>query len=360
MAFLTPAYRLTFRETGGGIPGATVAGALGVSAPGAGRVIDTTTRPQASTVTDLAVTLTMDGGADGVTLLMGQVGRFRPTVGQQLDVDLGYADGELSPVVRTTIAETRPDLVNRRLVAHGSAEALQHTRLDRTFEGATAGDVVRELADLAGVEVANVEAGITFPAYVVDARRNAYQHVGDLADLCGFDRYVDTDGKLVFAFFSGGRTAHVFDFARHILELDVRRRVPGAGQVAAFGDSPGAARGETSWAWLTKDFGSFAGRAGSGTRTFLLERPALRTGRAARQAAQAALTTFLRRSVQGQVLVTGSPQVRLGDAVQIAGTPEEDLDGTYQVRGVTHHVSKLGGFTTRVHFRSIDVPAGVV
>ncbi|WP_322748767.1 MULTISPECIES: hypothetical protein [unclassified Frankia] len=346
-ALLRPAYVLTFREpgtgTGGGAPSGT------------GTVVDSTTTPGTSTVSELRVELGMAGAADRVTLAMGQVGSFRPEVGQRLDVALGYTDGEdPQQVTTTTIVDTAPDLRTRRVVGHGGAEALLHTRFDRTFEASTAGAIATELAGAAGVAVAQVDGGITFPAYVVDARRSAYRHIGELAALCGFDRYVDEQGRLVFAVFTGGRASHVFEYGRHILDLRMDRRPPHATRVTAVGESPGASRGEHSWAWLAKDLAPYTGTAGSGATTLLVERSVLRTASAAQQAAQAALTELTRGSTVGEVLVTGAPQVRLGDAVRISGTPQRGMDGTYQVRSVTHHLRKDSGFRTRIGFRSIE------
>jgi phage protein D len=297
----------------------------------------------------------MAGAADRLTLSLGQVGSFRPAVDQHVDVELGYVDADsLEPVVKATIVESDPGLVQRRVVAHGSARALQRTRLDRTFEQKTAGDIVEELAAEADVEVATADAGSRFPAYVVDGRRDAYAHIGQLAELCGFDRYVDRDGKLVFAFFTGGRTTHVFEHGRHILELELEERPAVATRVDAFGESPGAQRGDDSWAWLTKDFGAFAGTAGDGTPVRLLERSVLRTGQSAQRAADAAFTELERRRRRGYVLVLGAPQVRLGDSLRISGAPEPGLDAIYQVRSITHRIDKRDGFTTRIQFRSIE------
>jgi phage protein D len=51
--------------------------------------------------------------------------------------------------------------------------------------------------------------------------------------------------------------------------------------------------------------------------------------------------------------VQGAAQIRLGDAVLLVGV-NEDLDKTYQVRSVTHRLTKLGGFTTALGFRSVE------
>src|SRR5262245_16215676 len=130
MALLTPAYKLTFRRSTGGA-------GLGSG----GTTVDTTSKPQASTVTELAVDLTMDGGADRCSLIMGQVGSFRPAIGDEIDVELGYADsdGSLEPVMTGTVVTTDPGLVHRRVVAHSAAHTLAHARLDKTFEDVNAG-----------------------------------------------------------------------------------------------------------------------------------------------------------------------------------------------------------------------------
>jgi phage protein D len=341
-ALLRPAYVLTFREPGS-------------AAGGAGRVVDSRTTPGVSTVGELRVELGMAGAADRVTLGMARLGTFRPEVGWHVDVALGYTERDDPRQVTTaTVVDADPDLRRRRVVAHGTAEALLHTHLDRTFLAGTAGAIVTELAGSAGVAVAQADDGIAFPAYVVDARRSVYRHVGELAALCGFDRYVDEQGRLVFALFTGGRTSHVFDYGKHVLDLRMERRQPPATRVTAVGESPGASRGDDSWAWFGKDLAPYTGTAGSGDAVLLLEHSALRTARAARQAAQAALTELTRASTAGELLVTGAPQVRLGDALRVSGVPEHGVDGTYQVRSVTHHLRKDSGFTTRVGFRSIE------
>ena len=209
-ALLRPAYVLTFRDPTGG----------------AGKVIRSTTTPGTSTVMHLRVELAMAGAADRLTLDTGQVGSFRPSVGQQVTVELGYTDGQdPQQVTVATVVDADPDLRARRVVGLAAA-ALLRTHVDRTFESATAGSIVNELAQAAGVDVDKSDDGIDFPAYVIDARRSVYHHIGDLAALCGFDRYVTNEGKLVFAFFTGGRTSHVFEHTKHVLAVQVDRARP--------------------------------------------------------------------------------------------------------------------------------------
>lgn len=329
---LTPAYKLTLGE----------------------RIVDTTDEPQASTLVDLTVALDLDAPADSATLVMGQVGSFRPAKGDEAVIELGYADnGGLTRVLSGTIRAVERGLVSRRVVVHSAAADLLRSFADTTHENKSAGDIVNELAGAAGHPVAKADTGISFPAYVVDGRRSAWQHLRELADLCGFDLYLNPEGELVFERFAGGRTVHVFDYGRHILVLDSLSSAPSAETVEAWGESPTGAEGEEAWGWLTKDFSGSKGSAGSGAPTLLLQRPVLRTAAAAQSAAAALHTALQRRSVRGRLLVPGNPAVRLGDAVRLQQNPEAEFNGTFQVRSLSHHISKARGFTTLIGFRGI-------
>jgi hypothetical protein len=175
----------------------------------------------------------------------------------------------------------------------------------------------------------------------------------ELADLCGFDLYLNADGELVFEKFVGGKAVHVFEYARHILALDMKQGAPRAGKVEAWGESPTGSQGEDAWAWLTKDFSGSKGTAGADDPLLLLERPALRTADAARIAADAAWTAIRRRTLRGSLLTLGRPEVKLGDAIQLRGMADGTLNANFQVRSVTHRITKLDGFTTTIGFRAI-------
>ncbi|MES1241725.1 MAG: hypothetical protein ABUT39_08920 [Acidobacteriota bacterium] len=320
------------------------------------KLIDTTDEPRASTVVDLRVELDLDTPADGFTFVLGNVGTFRPAREDEVTIELGYAGDTAGLVLVMTgvVDAAEPSLTTLRLVGYSGAAPLLRGYLDQTFESKTAGDLVRDLAQRAGVEVARVEDGIQFPAYVIDGRRSFWQHLRDLADLSGFDLYLDPEGKLVFERFAGGRTAHVLEYGKHILELEVLRSPARAGRVEAWGESPAGSRGGESWAWLTTDFKGSRGEAGEGA-LLLLERPALRTRTAAHTAAQAALQEIQRRAVRGRLVILGRPQVRLGDSIRLKGLADEPLNTFFQVRRVVHRITKAAGFTTEIGFRAIEV-----
>lgn len=329
---ITPAYKLTIGN----------------------KVVDTTDEPQASTMVDLTVTLDMDAPADSFTLLLGQVDGLKPQRDDEARIELGYADnGGTTRVMSGTVQTVEPGLVTSRIIGHSAAAALLRSFADETFLSMNAGRIVRDLAGRAEVEVASAEDGIEFPAYVIDGRRSFYHHMRRLADLCGFDLYIDSEGQLVFRKFAFSGSIPVFEYAKHVLELQVENSPPQAGSVEAFGESPGSGRGGESWAWLSKDFSGLKGSAGSGDPKLLLERPGLRTAQAARQAAQAAHTDIQRRTRRGRLLIQGNADIKLGGAFRLREVPEEGLNGNYQVRRVAHRITKTSGFTTEIGFRSI-------
>lgn len=318
------------------------------------RIVDTTDEPQASTMVDLTVALDMDAPADSFTLVLGQVGGFKPGREDEAKIELGYADnGSLTQVLAGTVVMVEPGLTTTRVVGYTAVQALLRTFVDKTYESKTAGQIVRDLASQAKVDVAAAEDGINFPAYVVDGRRSFYTHMYDLAELSGFDLYINSENKLVFEKFTRGKATHSLEYAKHILELDVQQTPALAGQVEAWGESPGGGGAQEAWAWLTKDFSGSKGSAGSDAPKLLLERPALRTGEAAATAAEAAQTAIQRRMLRGRLLAVGHPEVKLGDAIRLREVPDSTLNDTFQVRAVTHRITKRGGFTTTIEFRSI-------
>ena len=329
MTLLQPAYRVTLGD----------------------HVMDTTDEPRASTITELLVELDMDTPADCARLLLGRVDGPDLAVTDPIVVELGYAgSGKFSRVFTGTITRLEPGLRHIHITALSPAAALLRTRVDQTYESRTAGDMVSDLARQAGVEVALTEPGIHFPACTIDGRRSIYDHLRDLADLCGFDLYFNTTGALIFRRFTGGDRTHRFRYGAEIVELELSHTPAAATRVEAWGESPGSGASE-SWAWLTKDFGGAKGTAGSGAPVLLLERPVLRSAEAAQAAAEARHAAITGRTLRGRMLAVGRPEIGLGDAIQLAELPDDRYNGRYAVRSITHRIDKRTGFTTVVGFR---------
>jgi phage protein D len=329
-ALLSPAYKLTVGH----------------------KLVDTTQKPQASTVVDLTVTLDLDTPADFFRMVLGNADGLKPAIADTVTIELGYDDPGTTQVMSAKVVAVDPGITLTEVIGYSGADALLRTFADKTYESETAGAIVSDLAGQAAIQVSTADDGITFPAYVVDGRRSAWHHMADLADLCGFDLYLDPDGQLVFESFTQGKTTHVLEYGRSLLAMEASQTSPLAEMVEAWGESPTGSQGASAWAWLTSDFSGSKGTAGSGTR-FLLERPVLRTADAASAAATAALTTVQRRALRGRLVTLGNADIKLGDAVKLMGLADDALNDTFQVRSVIHRITKAGGFLSLVGFRAI-------
>jgi phage protein D len=316
--------------------------------------LDSSTQPRASTIVELIVNLDMEVAADSFSAVIGHVpGALAAKLHDTATVSLGYTDTTPVQVIAGSVATIEPGIEHTRVSAFTAAQTLLRSYLDQTYETKAAGDIVNDLASKAKVPVANAEAGISFPAYVIDGRRSFSHHINDLAALCGFDSYFNTEGSLVFEKFVKPKAVHRFEYAKDILEVSVVQAAPFAGTVQAWGESPTDTKGEGASAWLTKTFVHSRGISGSGKPVLLLERPALRTKAAAAAAAAADETNIRRNTLRGRLLSPGRPEVKLGDAIQLHGVPQATLNKTFQVRSVKHRITKRGGFTTEIGFRSI-------
>jgi phage protein D len=176
-----------------------------------------------------------------------------------------------------------------------------------------------------------------------------------LAELTGFNLYCDTENGLIFESFGNGQEVYPLDYAEDVLDYRFERSTAHAERVEAWGESPGSSAGAESWSWLTKDFEPRRGSAGTGTPLRLLEHAALRTKETAQRAADALLKRVQDATLRGEVTILGNPGVNLGDSIRLQGMPDDDLNATWQVRGVRHRLTKSLGFLTTMRVHATEV-----
>lgn len=333
MSLLSPTYRITLGD----------------------QRIDMNSEPLASTLVRIEIRRDMAPLIDRFDLTVARVGALAPERGDEAEIQLGFAgEGQTPETVMTgTVDEVDAGPERVRIVGFGAGSRLGRSRGNEVFRDKTAAQIVTALSDAAGTTMSRTGTSEVLPYYVADARRSRFSHMAELARLTGFDLYLDTEDALVFEPFGNGRRVFPLDLGEDVLNYRVERTEPHAGQVQAWGESPGASAGAESWSWLAKDFEPQRGQAGSGDPLLLLEHSALRTAEAAQRAADALLTRLLNRRIRGCVTVLGNPEIQLGDAIQLRNMPDDDLNATFQVRGVHHRMDKARGFTTQITFRAV-------
>jgi len=182
--------------------------------------------------------------------------------------------------------------------------------------------------------------------YVVDDSKNAYEHIRDLAEKCGFDVYMTTENKLVFKKYER-RELHVLEYGKDIVQADLTEEKPRVSGVVVQGESPSSFEGADTSHWLTKR--QVKGVAGSGAH-LLIQDPTVRDKDTAEKVATAWLDA-LTRTLYGIVKAVGKAEVKLGDTIELKEMRNSKMNGVFQVRSVEHFLSKNEGFTTIIGWR---------
>jgi phage protein D len=345
LAVNQPLLEISFGGTDAAIGGlaSTVGGALGVDLDGS---TDIWSQHVASVTVEAGLAPSVDTAA-----VRSFVGQQAPSaaVDDSGSISLGYADsstelvftGEVESVGYTVQGATR-------ITATNGGASLSRLRINQSYEQQKAGDIVRDLAGRAGVDTDTVEDGVEFPFYVADDRQSAYRHVAALARKSGYVAWLTPEGKLNFAPFSAGQAVQTFTYGEDILSLAVADAVSVIGTVTTVGEGAAGSQGQEAWSWLVKDPTSVKGSAGDAGAERQVQDASLRSGDAAQSAAEGIANAVGLTKLTGKLLVPGAPAVAVGLAVEVAGAPQDALNGLYLVTGVRHCFSKTNGFTTLI------------
>ena len=277
-------------------------------------------------------------------------GQHAPAVaiGDTGGVSLGFA-GALVPVFSGLVASVARSVNGpTRIVATNAGGVLARLRVNQSYEQLSAGRIVSELANGAGITNTTAD-GVSFPYYVVDDSRSAWAQVAALARVCGFFATVDAQGGLVFG---PAQTTPVktFTYGVDILALQAAESAPSFGKVTVVGEGAAGSQGSDAWSWLLKDPAAITATAGSGTPERLVQDSSLRSKSAAQSAADAASARARSLAGAGRLVVPGTPEIVPGGSVEIKGAPDAALNGVRTAHVVRHRFAKSAGFVTTIDF----------
>jgi phage protein D len=311
--------------------------------------VDVTKDVSASAMVRLEVERAMAAPADRFELWLAPVGGVQPAKGDDIAIELGF-DDTLTRVFTGTVSEVVPEITALRVIGLSTMRALAALRVDQTFEGRNAGQIVSDLAGRAKLRTGTIEDGISFPMYVIDGRLSAARHIQRLADRCGFDAYVQPTGELMFRKFTSAASQHVFTYGQNILDFSLATRPEPVAEVVVDGGSPASAQGDDAASWLTKGFQKGRASGGGGVGALLIQDPAIRTTDAANLRARGVLRRLHQRAITGTLRALGRPEVQLGDAIRIESAPDDRLNAVFQIRAIRHRLSRRSGLVTELEF----------
>ncbi|MGD2088503.1 MAG: hypothetical protein PVH61_20165 [Candidatus Aminicenantes bacterium] len=291
----------------------------------------------------------MTPAAGTVTIILAQGNGQNVQKDDPVSIELGYDDQTVT-VMKGTVQYIKPGFETLKIIAYTPVQKLLDLRLNQTYENQSAGDIVSDLAGQVNMDTQTVENGIQFPFYVIDDRKNGWEHLHDIAQKCGFDLYLTPDSKLVFKEFKNSSAAFTLTYGKTIISLIHSDMPQDFKSVTVRGESPASSQGSSTSHWLTKSFENFKGSTGTETPELSIQDAVVRTKEAADASAKGRMNIIQRKKHQGMVDIIGNANIKLGDIFEIKQAPQSDLNGLFQVRAVSHTMNKKAGFKTRIHF----------
>lgn len=312
--------------------------------------IDSIDDPVSSTVIRLEVELDMNTSADTFNIVLSQLNGLLVNKGDSCKVELGYKDS-LTKVIEGTIEVIESNISCIDIKGFNAISKLVNLRINQIYESQTAGAIVADLANQAGVTIGEKEDGIALPFYVVDSARNGYEHIQNLAAKCGFDVYLTSDSKLTFKGFQKTAGDHMIEYAKDIINLEMTNHAEER-QVIVYGESPASSQGDETSHWLVKSFEDYKGSAGAETK-YEIQDSTIKTKNAAAIYASAVLEEMKKNTINGTLTILGNGEITIGDAVEIKGMLDTNMNGIFQVRKIQHLMNKEMGFISKIRYRGL-------
>ncbi|MBP9803374.1 MAG: hypothetical protein KBE22_00525 [Candidatus Accumulibacter sp.] len=315
----------------------------------------------------LLVRLGMDGASGVCELRFGDPEAPAPQVGDPLRIELDAGDG-LRKVFTGTVDTVRIDATGQHLTAYDDLHKLAGLETEASYENVDVDFVVKDVLQRAGVAGGHISKGFHLPSYALTRSPGALRQVLELAGWCGADLFGDSAGKAHFVTPAEQGTAHAFDFAMNVLQIEIQATPPIHDSVEVFGEGAAGSQGADKFCWLASDLAGVSGQAAidpqgvvavgrTGKTPRRLTLGAVRSGEAAQHVAEAQMRALAARWLRGRIEVLGRPGVQPGDRVRLTGIPPRHaaadlLLGPHalRVRRVSHVLSRRRGFVTRMEF----------
>lgn len=265
----------------------------------------------------------------------------------RVTVELGYQDN-LAKIFTGTVDTVEWDIDQVTIRATSSFQKLLAASFNLLYEKSKAGDIVSDILTRLGLSSGKVENGIEFPVYMIGDNDSVYQHLRTLARQCGFDFYADPEDQVLFAPYSPAKT-HKFEYGVNILSLTAEQPTTPITGVEVYGESPTSfGQGADAYAWLTKQ--EVQGKTGDSSGVVKrLADPTARTLEIASQIAQAILAAEVPKR-RGSLKAIGTPEVKLGSAIEIAKMPIASQNGSFKVIEIQHSLSRQQGFCSQIYW----------
>jgi phage protein D len=290
-------------------------------------------------------------------------------VGAEVEISVvDEADEQEKPLAKGTVVtvECEYDQAGAHVTVRGyvSSHRLHRGRNTRTFINSTDSEIVKKVADEAGIDVDEIEQTSEVYDYVAQANASDWEFVHDRAQRNGFELAI-VDGKLRFGRPSEASEAPEAPADPQADPADPRQLVSGQNLLAFHGRLSSAAQVQQVEVrgWDSERKKAVVGTAPAGTvaagldlaepssfaqffgdHTFVAVDDPLDSGTEVDQAAKALADRIGSSFAEADGVSRGSPQLHAGTAVNISGVGE-DFNGKYILSHVRHVIDPDGYHT---------------
>jgi len=268
---------------------------------------------------------------------------FKPA--DPVTIELG-ADGKTQKVFTGEVGAVEHALNSIKIIAVSGVESLTRSYCEMDFENKGTGDICKEMVANSKAAQGKIEAGITFPRYVISGGKNIWQQLKLLSHYSGTDLYTDASDKVNFTKYkkSSGAT---FNYGVDILEAEKEVVVPTIDGVEVYGDSP-AGQGQSDEAnfWFKKE--ELVGKAGKTSGTILRRSVFAARNKKLCETIAKNLFDTSNNTATGRVLIVNGEGVGLGQTITLKDVPVKDVNGSYKVTALKHQLNENSGFTTEI------------
>ena len=295
----------------------------------------------------IRVSRRLSGSTDELRFAMALNAGLNIAGGESVSLDMGWGQ-ESSVVFSGTIQSLEYSLNEVHGIAHGTQKGLVETRVDETFIDQTAGDVVRSLADMAGIETGTIDDGIELPRYLAEGSVSIFEHLHTLSRICGVDLFTDEDGKLNFTKREAFTADFTYQYGINLMDARIIQTTPSVTAIQVIPESPASQEGSEASSWFVKSSRAISATAGDGTsRRFISA--LCTTKEAAETAARSFQRDLERRAVKGKIMVMGQPDANPGQVVELKEMPDGNTNGFYEISGVDHSLDGIQGFVSTLY-----------
>ncbi|WPB72668.1 contractile injection system protein, VgrG/Pvc8 family [Archangium violaceum] len=310
--------------------------------------------------------LTLDGGGGHCAMEFSASELSPPTPKDKVAIRLDGGSGSAS-VFTGQVREVSATAMGVRVTASDGLIELSRIEVASAYKDSSAGSIVKELLQKAGLSSSSVQDGPKFVSYALHPGPSALHHITRLAESCGFDFFTDGEGKVHFQKPRSSGVDHTFTYGEQVLDFELRRAQHPREGVVVWGEGAAGSKGADKAHWLTANPSKVSGKASlgasgdvrvgsAGEHTLQVRDGAVRSRSDAEDQARGRMGQVAARAVEGFLRVTCSPAVKPGDLVKLDKLPRQHpasalVSGqVLRVRTVRHTVNLRQGYVTRMEF----------